>query len=86
MKDRKGIAYRRKHTQRVIKNRLKLLKLVGDKVLLERMSTEKNRLDKKKPYDCGVSKCPVCSSGKVNNQRKHSELKKLAELKEKEKE
>ena len=72
------------HKQRIIKNRLKLLKHIEsngalpqsttDKTYYEQMLEQANRLNKKHPYDCGNPKCMLCHSEKLLGKKKIQDL------------
>jgi len=87
----KGRAIRIHHNERVMKNRLKLLKNssvsnrhpdVNGKTYYDIVAEKPHALVKKHPFDCGNPKCMICHSEKVLGKRKASERKRMLKLKE----
>jgi hypothetical protein len=70
-------ALRRFHTNRIIKNRLKLLKQIEPvrSSYFDKMLKESGRLRKRHPFDCGKTRCYLCHSEKqVYNKRRRREF------------
>jgi len=54
-----------RHTERIIANRLRFLRVFGPDEWYEKNSRERHRLAKRHPWDCGRTSCVWCHCGKV---------------------
>ncbi len=54
-----------RHTQRVIRNRLRFLRVMGPKEWYELHLRNRYRLAKRHPWDCGRGRCHICHSEKL---------------------
>ncbi|KKN81595.1 hypothetical protein LCGC14_0318640 [marine sediment metagenome] len=59
-------AWRRHQKERVIENRLRLVRdLSQDDDWYEQLLEKRSRLSAHSPYDCGKTRCQICHFGKV---------------------
>jgi hypothetical protein len=54
-----------RHTERIIRNRLRFLRIMGPDEWYRKNLEEPHRLAKKHPWDCGKSKCWLCHFEKL---------------------
>jgi len=52
-------------TERVINRRLRLMKRIGHRDYYDELASERYRLAKQHPLDCGQPKCVICHADKV---------------------
>jgi len=63
-----------RHTERVIRNRLRFLRIMGPDEWYKMHLRDRHRLAKKHPWDCGKSRCFICHSEKLLKQQRTKDI------------